>query len=514
MNQSSRNVLEEKSPNPFNLEPRMVSASRLAQNIRNCQYADIFRNNQLVAIPPADDKKLIKQKILKQWKLGEDVNAIDFWWDLKNHKTLERFIRHFNSQSHLNSISPDVFTYFNRLVAGYFPDTQFFLIPYFASECFRADVLTVPRTTTPFRSLPKKWGENCFRKPLKETTPPLVKIHPEAHMSTNPFVTEYIMSLFFSDFYTLKKSIHFVPVEDNSFSTCLTAAEQKETSLQTPPPINIKDLFVMKRVEGHSLYNIEDSWRPLPPNTEYQNACLIQVLHSIAMYQQEKISHNDLHGGNIMIEQMLPGTRWNNQQLINYDYFQYTIKNGEDLYIPFVPFVSKIIDFGLSCKYSKPQVFNKLIMKGLFSSATDLKGGDGQHRTLIPPNWFFPAYDVLMFLLNFCLMIFPKNLLAQQVLWMAMNFSRSENSLPSGNDAQEFFHNNNLKDVNCICGFNPDHVTNTLQIVLEDNIIHTYRNLDALSLLKKCMETTDILKPYTTKPSADKKCIVIGQMYK
>ena len=51
-------------------------------------------------------------------------------------------------------------------------------------------------------------------------------------MCVNPFYTEYVISLFFSDFYTHKKSIHFVLVEDNSFSTCLTVLEPEETKIK------------------------------------------------------------------------------------------------------------------------------------------------------------------------------------------------------------------------------------------------------------------------------------------
>ena len=70
-------------------EEKLLSPSRLALATPNCSYEPFFHDRQLVA-PLPDNKKLIKRKILEQWRSGE-VEAADFWWDPKNHKTLEYF---------------------------------------------------------------------------------------------------------------------------------------------------------------------------------------------------------------------------------------------------------------------------------------------------------------------------------------------------------------------------------------------------------------------------------------
>ena len=500
---------EEKSRAPP--PSRFLSPAYLAQSTDNCQDDEVYREKLAAAIF-SSGQQLRKERLLKQWRSGP-IEAIDFWWEPKAARSLEQFINDFNSQDRFNSNAPETLRYFNDLVADAFPASQYYLVPYFAAECFRQKPLVVERATTPLASLPSNWGPRCYQAALQENKLPPITISPSTYMCVNPFYTEYAMSLIFSDYYTTKKSIHFVSVEADSFSTCLTPNEESKETVQ--PSITIKELFVMKRVEGHPLYDVaHPSKRPLPSNSQkYQNACLIQVLHSIALYQQEGVSHNDLHGGNILLEQVLLSTRWKDHQLIDYDYFQYKLKGRKSLYVPFVPFVSKIIDFGLSCKYASPLILNKRIMEGGYGASVSLKSNPGQtHRIQIPPNWFFPAYDVFTFLLNFCLILFPGNLLAQQLLWIALHFPNKDVELPSEKDARAFYSQYNEAGVHCIIGFNPDHSQSKLQIVLEDNVIASYKNLNALALLEKCLEETSALAPYADPPGASAKCGVLGSL--
>jgi len=568
MGQWGMNILEKKDQDSVTLEPKLLKPSNLALETVNCPYEEFFHNRQPVTISPKNKKKLIKRKILEllspnknyhfSWDAtGQkllDPERADFWWEKKSkYANIDHFIHYFNI------ISPSVIKYFNNQIDDQLKemsrqaklreretslaknpsegqtvsapqilsDTNFFLVPFFASKCYRKEPIQVSQTLTPFASLPENWGEECYQQKHRANNPAPIIIPPSAYMCVNPFYTEYVISLFFSDFYTHKKSIHFVLVEDNSFSTCLTVLEPEETKINEPN-ISINELFIMERIEGYPLWDKQDPGkRPLPSEKEYQNACLIQVLHSIAVYQKELISHNDLHGGNILIEQMLFSTRWNNQELINYDYFQYKLEDNENLYIPFVPFIAKIIDFGLSCKYSEPQILNNKIMKGMIDSEVHLRSDENKiHKVVIPPNWYFPAYDVLMFLINFCVFLFPENLLAQQILWVALRFSELEEyndwpheehlperlTLPTETNAKEFYLKHNAFAVQCITGYNFDHSDSKIQIVLEDNVIANYKNLDASSLLKKCINNKAILKPYTKKSTPKRKCIILGEV--
>jgi len=538
------------------LEPKLLEPSKLALNTINCHYEKNFKNKQIVCIIP-ENKKLIKRKILKRWEAWtEHVNErgdtfyfnpqtkdkvwkrppvagdeVDFWWKKKDkkNKNIDEFIENYNSNPQYNNIiSPEVIKNFNKKIEVAIPNNDFFLVPYFASACWRKKkLIDVAYTSTPFASLPGNWKSEYFDKEHKDDIPQFREILPDTYMCVNTFYTEYMISLFFSDFYTHGKSIHFVPVEDNSFSTCLTVLDQKETPPEDPPNISINELFVMKRIEGNSLFHMNNpAKRSLPPDKEeYQNACLIQVLHSIAVYQKEEISHNDLHGSNIMIEQILLDTQWEGKELINYDYFQYKLGDNKNLYIPFVPFIIKIIDFGVSCKYSEPPILNIQVMKGETGDDVALISDPQKtHKVVIPPNWFFPAYDVLIFLFSFCLAISPENLLGQQILWVALNFpalqanepwamemAKTITNLPAEYNGEEFYAEYNKWNVQCVTGFNSEQKVNRIQVVLEGNIWTRYKELTSLSLLQTCMTQVPILKNYINKPSEDKKCVILGK---
>ena len=327
MGQWGMNILEKKDQDSVTLEPKLLKPSNLALETVNCPYEEFFHNRQPVTISPKNKKKLIKRKILEllspnknyhfSWDAGQkllDPERADFWWEKKSkYANIDHFIHYFNI------ISPTVIKYFNNQIDDQLKemsrqaklreretslaknpsegqtvsapqilsDTNFFLVPFFASKCYRKEPIQVSQTLTPFASLPENWGEECYQQKHRANNPAPIIIPPSAYMCVNPFYTEYVISLFFSDFYTHKKSIHFVLVEDNSFSTCLTVLEPEETKLNEPN-ISINELFIMERIEGYPLWDKQDPGkRPLPSEKEYQNACLIQVLHSIAVYQKD-----------------------------------------------------------------------------------------------------------------------------------------------------------------------------------------------------------------------------------
>ena len=548
-------------------EDKKVEDFPLALNTTSCKYAQRFYNKgskENVAIIP-ERKQLIKRRILKLWREGLKINGVvvekkdriwqtDFWWEKKN-TTLTDFIRHENSNPTSNNyvlprIIEELNTQINDATTDDSSPNNFFLFPYFASECYRKSPIYVPQALTPIRSLDVNWSQNCFRRPLFRGNPPRITIPLDINMCVNPFYTEYMISLICSSLYTDRESIHFVPVEKNSFSTCLTVQKKqkhREKRQSTPPIISIQEFFVMDRVEGHPLKQTllrevapdrsdragSEAAESLPVYTDV-DVCIIQVLHSIAVYQRKQISHNDLHSDNIIIEQILFNTKWNHQELINYTHFQYDLGETGSLYTPFVPFLIKIIDFGLSCKYSPPFILNRPIIEYKTFTSVNLKTDPKEtHAIVIPPNWYFPAYDVLMFLLNFCLVLFPRNLLAQQIFWVALHFPeipetgawnpatvrRDDGSVLVGEDIfktttdpKTFYMRYNAKWADCITGFNPLHTVNQIQVVLQNNLIERYNSLTALSLLKKCINNEYILKSFTEKPSEEESCIILGSL--
>ena len=477
---------ENKEYAPLEIEP-----SKLAVNDTKCELGEPFRNKITIK-----DGKLFKKN---------KENKCFQWVEKEN-------IKNFN----MSLIPSNVINYLNTKIDNHVLDNKYFLIPFFAEECYQPKGGAFWVSYTPKDSLIKDKFYQCFNDPIRGKADNVIFFSSPIYICKNAFYTEYALSLIFSDFYTSGKSIHLVPVERNSFFTCLTfltplKRRKVQENKKKPPNISINEFFSMDHVKGHSLDKCLNKC-PIPNHTEYQNACLIQVLHSIAVFQKHSISHNDLHWGNIMIEQILYSTRWKSKELINYDYFQYKIGDISSLYVPFVPFLIKIIDFGLSCKYGFPEVIlNELIMNNKVGEPSD------NPKSLIPPNWYFPAYDILMFLFNFCIFLFPENLLGQRILWVALHFPEIpetsawtfSETIKRELNAEQFYLKYNKKWVTCIRDVNPN-LRKFSQITLEINIIERYKNLNSSSLLQKCMNNIEILEPYTHKPLDQKKSIILG----
>lgn len=85
----------------------------------------------------------------------------------------------------------------------------------------------------------------------------------------------------------------------------------------------------------------------------------IQIMHAIHTYQTSyKISHNDLHMGNIMLQKIGPEHEFNGKKIMDYKYFHYRFGDA-DYYVRNMGLVVKIIDFGIAQKYSKPFILYK-----------------------------------------------------------------------------------------------------------------------------------------------------------
>ncbi len=131
---------------------------------------------------------------------------------------------------------------------------------------------------------------------------------------------------------------------------------------------------------------IEENKRISPNIT---NGIYVQTLFAIAAYQQQyKISHNDLHLENVFVEFVTDKTMFNGEKVKDADYYHYSI-GGNDIYIPAIPVIVKIGDFGLSTKYSKPIIGSLEV----FEDGMDTEDGTGSWI----PNVYVPQYDSLYF---------------------------------------------------------------------------------------------------------------------
>jgi serine/threonine protein kinase len=172
------------------------------------------------------------------------------------------------------------------------------------------------------------------------------------------------------------------------------------------------------------------------------NGIFIQTMFAIATYQEHlKISHNDLHCGNIFIDYVTPDMIFNGQNIADANYFHYKIK-GMDIYFPAISFIIKIGDFGLSVKYSKPIVGYRRIFEDGYSVITN-EGDDS-----LIPNYYLPAYDSLYFTVNYGQFLSPNmfegdlgNLITDCLRFMCPKIDKEDDQL-----YEELLNKNYIKE--------------------------------------------------------------------
>lgn len=141
------------------------------------------------------------------------------------------------------------------------------------------------------------------------------------------------------------------------------------------------DYTFMERVDG-TLIDMQRSLSGVEMTRESVDAIIeniyVQVLFAMSFMQRKFIiQHNDLHLNNIGFLKVETRSGAKAEKL------SYTI-DGERIIIPNLGFVTKILDFGLSAKYSSPVVANALTV-------------DGRDRNIIPM-WRDDSYDLIIFL--------------------------------------------------------------------------------------------------------------------
>lgn len=126
---------------------------------------------------------------------------------------------------------------------------------------------------------------------------------------------------------------------------------------------------------------------------ELTNSILIQTLFAVATYQKTyHIVHGDLHEDNIFYVDD-PDQTWKGKRIGDYDYYQYVIKGAAgttNIYIPAIPIIVKIGDFGLAVKYSKagePMIGDMVTLFDGYDQYDEANSGPWL------PNFYSSAYD-------------------------------------------------------------------------------------------------------------------------
>ena len=192
--------------------------------------------------------------------------------------------------------------------------------------------------------------------------------------------SEYAISLLLGELVRGGTCINFMDVF--AFSMCKN-------------PFSLSQYTFMEQIDGslrHKIGCIMEKPRgdkslgkiTLADRHKLTNSIFIQTLFALAVIDRKyQIVHGDLHDDNIFLVHD-PDLEWKGERIGNYDYYEYRI-DGVSIYIPGVPLIVKLGDFGLAVKYSAPMIGNITTMEIGF----DQDDGDGPWL----PNFYTPAYD-------------------------------------------------------------------------------------------------------------------------
>lgn len=235
-----------------------------------------------------------------------------------------------------------------------------------------------------------KYAKNCLTTKIERfdyntsnPSPKILTLPKGSYLCDDESFSEYLIGLLFADLYTKGVngiiSINFIDVLD--LSSCPSGnspfpkgTERKWWDKQYDDENNLLYIFQQK-IEGE-LLNCPNPYFP-NNNMPHISSVILQLFHAIECYQRAyQISHNDLNTSNIVYAKT-PDT-WNGQDIRSADYFQYVI-DDTSFYIPASDYILKIIDFGISAKYSSPMISDRLVIKGEYTTI---------------PNFYSPAYDV------------------------------------------------------------------------------------------------------------------------
>jgi len=258
-----------------------------------------------------------------------------------------------------SKINPEIIKWVNNYKTEFKKD-DVVVVPTYAIQCRTTEPIIVPRFNLK--------GKSVF--PIG------------SYLCTDEGFSEFAIASMCGRLYSMGVSVNFI--EMYNFAVCDEEAPKSYT--------------FMEQTDGDIRLDINRIFNPIYSkyNIEYVEKCfVIQVLHAIAVYQTVYgISHNDLHPGNIFFNLVDEKTMFNGQTLYDADYFHYSISRVErepvNLYIPAIPYIAKIADFGKAFKWYPPKIGQMELIQ------TGFTGGD----TPWMPNWFIPQYDTSFFLIS------------------------------------------------------------------------------------------------------------------
>lgn len=229
-----------------------------------------------------------------------------------------------------------------------------------------------------------------------------VTIPEDSYICQQEQYSEYVIGAIAGNIYRNGKSVNFFDVF--MFSTCSEEFDPYK-KLSNQYIFMEKIDGIMRDVPRHILMdkNKKELFDDYDINYDDIDSIyvilLIQTLHALACLQKYKIVHGDLHLGNIFVEYVTEETKFSGKKVSGNNYYAYEI-GDTTLYLPAIPILAKIGDYGLSVKWSKPLVGNKKTI----DNGYDQRDGFGPWI----PNWYARNYDVI-YLIRRTLVWVPNN---------------------------------------------------------------------------------------------------------
>ncbi len=160
----------------------------------------------------------------------------------------------------------------------------------------------------------------------------------------SPDIIDYAISLILAQYYQNKQIINFYSVF--SMNTCISQTESK-----------IFRYVFTDKFDGNIL-TFKDCLKLGVNKHKIIDGLYIQILFSIAFYQNLLISHNNLNTSTVNVVVITERTMFNFKRLILTDWFHYKTKE-KDIYLETIPLIVKIANFEKADKYSKPAFGNR-----------------------------------------------------------------------------------------------------------------------------------------------------------
>ncbi len=195
-----------------------------------------------------------------------------------------------------------------------------------------------------------------------------------SYICDSPSHTEYVISLLCRDILVSEICINFLDIF--GFSMC--AQED-----------GLKDYTFMQRIHG-DINQFADRTDLTPA---FFDSILIQAMFAISAYKRtHNIQHNDLHCGNVFMEDLTrstSGVLFRGQDVKKATHFEYIV-DGTSLFVQNHNILVRIGDFGFSVAYGK-----KIIAPAFVSTHTSKQTGKNY------PSWKLDSYDILLLASDF-----------------------------------------------------------------------------------------------------------------